>query len=74
MLALERFAPNAFYRLLALIAYGLSIIFWLSGWTWCASWAAGYLSLTSPTLNSDNYYARVGGALAACAGLGAITW
>lgn len=67
-----------YYRLVAVIAYALSIIFWLSGWAWCASWAGAYLSLADyygiDGLSYDNFAKKEGGSLAACAGLGAIVW
>jgi membrane protein implicated in regulation of membrane protease activity len=79
LLAVERFAPHMYYRLVAVIAYALSIVFWLSGWAWCASWAAAYLSVADyygfgNTLGYDNWAKKEGGALAGCAGLGAVAW
>jgi membrane protein implicated in regulation of membrane protease activity len=76
-LAIEIWFPHMFYRLVALIAYILSIIFWLSAWAWAASTAALWLSTSCyfGTCSSPSSYAsREGGALAGCAGLGAIVW
>ncbi|KAL1866374.1 hypothetical protein VTK73DRAFT_4752 [Phialemonium thermophilum] len=67
--AIEIWAPQYYYRIGALVAYILGVIFWLSGWAWAASSAAFWLSW-----GLDNYNNHEGGALAACAGLGALTW
>jgi len=75
--AIEIWAPHMFYRLIALIAYVLSIIFWLSAWAWAASsaavWLGSYCYLgvcSSPGGAAKNE----GGALAGCAALGAVIW
>lgn len=66
-----------FYRIIALVAYMLGNIFWLSAWAWAASTASvwlgsyclfGYCSGPSGDAKSE------GGALAACAALGAVVW
>ena len=64
----ELAAQNLFFRIGFLIAYILSVIFWLSGWAWAASWAGVFL--TGYVGAGKNY----GGALAGCAALGAIIW
>ena len=74
---IEVWFPHLFYRIVALVVYNLSIIFWLSAWAWAASTAALWLgsSCYLGTCSSPSSYAsREGGALAACAGLGAIIW
>jgi hypothetical protein len=69
--AVELWAPHMFYRIVALIGYIFSIIFWLSAWAWSASVASIWLA-------GSSYYSTgekpLGGALAGCAGLGAIAW
>ncbi|KAB5535374.1 hypothetical protein GE09DRAFT_1193242 [Coniochaeta sp. 2T2.1] len=74
--AVEIWWPHLFYRLIALVAYILSIIFWLSAWAWAASTAAFWLIDTCNygRCSRSSYAEREGGALAACAGLGAIIW
>ncbi|ORY65183.1 uncharacterized protein BCR38DRAFT_340942 [Pseudomassariella vexata] len=71
-IALELKAQNYFFRIVVLIAYVLSVIFWLSGWAWSASWAATILSYTAYEV--DGVYKTFGSVMAACAGLGAILW
>ena len=76
VLFIETKAPNLFYRLIVLIAYIFSLIFWLSAWAWAASSAAAWLSIYDYGLD-DGYYTgwkNEGGALAGCAALGAIVW
>lgn len=78
-------AQHMYYRIIAIIAYTISIIFWLSAWAWSASVAGLWLSAG----NDFGYYDDVdesyydsyvkawkneGAALAACAGLGAVIW
>ncbi|KAB5577901.1 hypothetical protein GE09DRAFT_1260788 [Coniochaeta sp. 2T2.1] len=74
--AIEIWWPHLFYRLIALVAYTLSIIFWLSAWAWAASTAALWLIdvCNYGRCSRSSYAEREGGALAACAGLGAIIW
>lgn len=68
--------PRLYYRAVILIAYALSTIFWLVGWSWSASWANYALSF------SDGYevgggeviWSLYGSLLGACAGLGALAW
>lgn len=76
-LALEIWAPHMFYRIIALVAYILSIIFWLSAWAWAASTAAFWLSsycYGGYCVSLTGYDKSEGSALAACAGLGALAW
>jgi hypothetical protein len=77
IVAIEIWAPQYFYRVIALIAYILSIIFWLSGWAWAASsasfWLTSYCYLGACVSPSD-YAKAEGGALAAAAALGAVAW
>lgn len=75
--AIEIWAPHIFYRIIALIAYSLSIIFWLSAWAWAASTASIWLTsyCIFGTCSSPSGYAKnEGGALAGCAALGAVIW
>jgi hypothetical protein len=57
-------APRSFYRIVAVVGYGLTVVFWLAAWAWSASSATVWLDVD----------ARVGGALAGCAALGAVAW
>ncbi len=68
--AVELWAPHLFFRIAFLIGYIFSVIFWLSGWAWSASSAAFWLS----SYFGIAYDTREGGAMAACAGLGAVVW
>jgi hypothetical protein len=68
-------APHLFFRIIAIIAYAISVIFWLSAFAYAATWAAYWLSFF------DDYYYRgnnplktEGAVLAACAGIGALIW
>ncbi|KAI0456641.1 hypothetical protein F5B21DRAFT_467379 [Xylaria acuta] len=76
MLAIENYAAQFYYRIVVILCQLLSVIFWISGWVWAASWAAY-------TLSFENYssYDRIRGAwmafgrtIAACAGIGAGVW
>ncbi len=71
--AIEIWAPQMFYRIIAVIAYIFSMIFWLSAWAWAASSASAWLSLSQFGV-IDNSWKSEGGALAACAAFGAIVW
>lgn len=86
-LFLEFRAQHFFFRILLLIAYVISIIFWLSAWAWSASAASLWLSYAGDfdcsydsnfnyvcDQNGSNPWKREGAALAACAGLGALIW
>ncbi|KAI1828519.1 hypothetical protein F4861DRAFT_6075 [Xylaria intraflava] len=75
-LAIQRYAPKYYYRIVILIGQILSFIFWIVGWARAASWASYVLSF-------DNYdsYDKIRGAwkafgqtTAACAGIGALVW
>jgi len=66
--AVEFMAPHFFYRILALIAYLISVLFWLSGWAWSASWAGAWCGLDRDGCGT------YGGVLAAIAALGAVVW
>ncbi|KAI8953766.1 hypothetical protein F4801DRAFT_83460 [Xylaria longipes] len=76
MLAIGHYAPQFYYRIVVIVGQLLSVIFWITGWAWAASWA-------SYTLSFDNYspYDSIRGAwmafgktVAACAGIGAGVW
>jgi len=74
---IEMKAPHLYYRLLAIIAYAISIVFWLSAWAWSASVGAFWLSFDYGYGLGYSGYAPLrneGAALAACAGLGALLW
>jgi len=71
---IEMKAPHLYYRLLAIIAYTISIIFWLSAWAWSASIGAWYLTDYGYGYSGINPWRNEGAALAACAGLGALLW
>jgi len=78
--AIELRAPHLFYRFIACIGYAISIIFWLSAWAWSASLASFWLSYSDDygfdvyDNSFDSTLKSEGGALAACAGLGAVVW
>ncbi|KAK4121817.1 hypothetical protein N657DRAFT_635302 [Parathielavia appendiculata] len=63
-IGLEFAAPRFFYRIVYLVGYGLTVIFWLAAWAWSASSASAWIS----------WSAQIGGALAGCAALGAVAW
>jgi hypothetical protein len=82
-------AQRYFWRIILLIAYIISIIFWLSAWAWSASVASVWLTYSVDysydcgfdnnnnyvcNTTSDNAGKREGSVLAACAGLGALIW
>jgi len=78
---LEFKMPHLFFRLVAVIAYAISLVFWLSAWAWSAAIAGLWLHYSSVygSLYSSSYYyygnyGAAGAALAACAGLGAVVW
>ncbi|OAA56950.1 hypothetical protein SPI_07331 [Niveomyces insectorum RCEF 264] len=74
---LEYRMPHLYYRLVALVLYALSLVFWLSAWAWAASIAAFWLGTVCEfgvCVGADSYAKKEGGALAACAGLGAVAW
>ncbi|KAI3343010.1 hypothetical protein F4824DRAFT_127161 [Ustulina deusta] len=74
--AVANYAPQLYYRIGVLIGQLLSVIFWISGWAWAASWAAYTLSFD----NYDSYdpilgaWKAFGQTTAACAGIGALIW
>jgi len=65
ILFVEFKAPHMFYRLAVIIGSLISIIFWLSGWAWAASFASIW---------NLGYATNVGGAMAGVAALGALVW
>ncbi|KAI0514852.1 hypothetical protein F5B22DRAFT_222482 [Xylaria bambusicola] len=76
VLAVAQYAPQFYYRIGVLVGQLLSLLFWIAGWTWAASWAAY-------TLSFDNYrsyepirghWKTFGQTTAACAGIGALIW
>lgn len=74
---IELRAPHLYYRIAALIVYILSCIFWLSAWAWSASLASFWLATYCNGFlcgSTGDYGKQVGGALAGCAALGAVTW
>ncbi len=72
---MELKAPQMFYRLIAIVGYAVSIIFWLSAWAWAASTAGFWLSyFCGVDFCEDGPWKSEGSALAACAGLGAVVW
>jgi hypothetical protein len=81
--AVERLAPQMFFRIIALIAYILSILLWLSAWAYAAS-GANWLLATHTVCDEFGCVSfdfsgvpdakQAGGALAACAALGAFAW
>ncbi|KAI8623869.1 hypothetical protein F5Y19DRAFT_344773 [Xylariaceae sp. FL1651] len=75
-LAVEHLAPRFYYRIGVLVGYILSVIFWLTGWSWAASWAAYILSFDNYDSydNIRGYWKAFGQTTAACAGLGALVW
>jgi hypothetical protein len=74
-LAVEKFAPQMYFRLAVVIAYTLNIIFMLSAWSWCASNASSWLAIAVGSRSvSSSPIKKYGGSLAAAAALGALTW
>ncbi|KAL3303348.1 hypothetical protein RB213_006295 [Colletotrichum asianum] len=76
-MALERFAPQFYFRLALLIAYGVNVLFWLSGWAWSASIASLFLGNTcigSTCFGPTTEETRYGASMAAAAGVGAVNW
>ncbi|KAJ0386472.1 hypothetical protein COL922a_004237 [Colletotrichum nupharicola] len=76
-MALERFAPQFYFRLALLIPYGVNVLFWLSGWAWSASIASLFLGNTcigSTCFGPTTEETRYGASMAAAAGVGAINW
>ncbi|CAK7199717.1 hypothetical protein SEUCBS139899_002400 [Sporothrix eucalyptigena] len=74
---IEYKVPRFYYRIAAVVAFAFSNIFWLSAWAWSASLASFWLSTVcydGVCDSIDSYAKKEGGALAACAGLGAVTW
>ncbi|KAK4100220.1 hypothetical protein N658DRAFT_507961 [Parathielavia hyrcaniae] len=71
--AIEIWSPALFYRIAALVLYILSIIFWLSAWAFSASIASVFLGSYYGS-RLGGVYQSYGGALAGCAGLGAVVW
>lgn len=74
---LEYKMPQLYYRIAAVVAFAFSLIFWLSAWAWSASLASFWLSTVcyyGVCDSVDSYAKKEGGALAACAGLGAVVW
>ncbi|KAK6198307.1 hypothetical protein LQW54_010391 [Pestalotiopsis sp. IQ-011] len=63
-------ASRFFYRLVLLIAYLLSAIFWLVGWAWSASWAGAISSYHYRNSLANKF----GGAMAGDVVVGAIIW
>lgn len=77
--AVQVWAPRMFFRVAALIAYLLGIIFWLASWGWAASVSGVYFSLASSYSSRvygdlPNKLRQEGGAMAGCAAIGAIAW
>ncbi|KAI8238219.1 hypothetical protein K4K55_003006 [Colletotrichum sp. SAR 10_96] len=76
-MALERFAPQFYFRLALLIVYGVNVLFWLSGWAWSASIASLFLGNTcigSTCFGPTTEETRYGASMAAAAGVGAVNW
>lgn len=78
-LAVEKSAPQSFFRICVFIAYILSAIFMLSGWAYMASAAAAYAPLADLYRQArvtafDNYLTQLVASTAASAGLGAVLW
>jgi hypothetical protein len=74
MMFLEFKANHLFYRIVAVVLYSISIIFWLSAWAYSASLAGFWLSYTCYGGFCDNTWTSEGAALAVCAALGAVVW
>ncbi|KAI8961411.1 hypothetical protein F5Y11DRAFT_366758 [Daldinia sp. FL1419] len=75
-LAIELEAPRFYYRIVALGAFSLNSIFWLTGWAWSAYWASYSLSYDDSSEESREHElsATFGSVMGACAGLGALIW
>ncbi|EFQ31024.1 uncharacterized protein GLRG_06168 [Colletotrichum graminicola M1.001] len=76
-IAIERFAAHLYFRIVMLVGYGLTCLFWLAGWAWSASIAKLFLGDTcigrtcfGPTTEEMRY----GGSMAGAAAVGAINW
>ncbi|KAJ0158602.1 hypothetical protein CTA2_11239 [Colletotrichum tanaceti] len=76
-MAAERFAAHLYLRVVVLVGYAVTCLFWLSGWAWSASIAALFLgnkciqgTCFGPTTEEKRY----GGSMAGAAAVGAINW
>lgn len=72
--AVELWAPHLFYRVAFLIGYIFSVIFWLSGWSWSASVASAFMSVSRYAGSDNGPWHQFGAACAGCAAVGAIVW
>ena len=72
-MAVAKFAPTYYFRIVVLVLWIKALIFWLSAWAWSASAAAIWLGYTSSYYYYGDY-TKFGAGMAASAGLGAILW
>ncbi|KAI1428248.1 hypothetical protein F5Y12DRAFT_48107 [Xylaria sp. FL1777] len=74
--ALAKYAPRFYSRIGVLIGHLLSVIFWISAWTWAISWATYILSFD----NYDSYdsirgsWKAFGQVTLASAAIGSLVW
>jgi len=73
MLVFEFFFDRFYTRIAFVVLLVLDAIFWLSAWSWAASWA-GQLDDIGRWLGGSDFYDRFYGSVAAAAALGAIVW
>ncbi|WQF86052.1 hypothetical protein CDEST_11066 [Colletotrichum destructivum] len=76
-MAAERFAAHLYLRVVVLVGYTATCLFWLSGWAWSASIAALFLGNTciqSTCFGPTTEEKRYGGSMAGAAAVGAINW
>lgn len=73
-IAIERFQPALYFRIVFIISYALIIIFVLSGWAWAASIAGVYLTAICYMGRCYGGGEGVGAALAVGAAFGAVIW
>ncbi|TQN71409.1 hypothetical protein CSHISOI_03951, partial [Colletotrichum shisoi] len=76
-MAAERFAAHLYLRVVVLVGYAATCLFWLSGWAWSASIAALFLGNTciqSTCFGPTTEEKRYGGSMAGAAAVGAINW
>lgn len=76
-LAIERFQPAWYFRIIFIVAYTLIIIFLLSAWAWAASVAGAYFETVcyfGTCYGAGDAGRGVGAALAVGAAFGAVCW
>lgn len=73
MLVFEFFFARFYTRLVFIVLLVVDAIFWLSAWSWAASWA-GQLDDLAGFMRHTSFYSQFYGSVAAAAALGAVVW